>query len=451
MSTTTSTPIFTAGGLASGLDTNTIVDKLVALEQAPITKNTAYQAALTVQISAIGDLSSKIKALAASATSLGSGVSANTATQIPTGIGAVAGVGAVPGNYSIQVTSVASAARARSTTFNTANDTVAGGALNLHIQGVATTINIAANSDLGSVVKQINQSGSPISAAIVSDGTNLYVSLTNRSTGKPIGSGVDGGLTIDSDSTGLGLTVTKNATNAVVKVDDLTVESKTNDISTAIPGVTITAKSIMTSPSDLVVASDPTTSTSNLQAFVDKYNAIITALQPSLRPDPDNPPADGTTLDGSTVLGLEQSLHGLLSSMVVPSGTVRTLADIGVELQNDGTLNLNTTTFTKALAQDPNAVDSIFSTASTGLATKVGNLSTRYTSSIDGQLVQRTTSLQKTIKDITTSNARLQDHVDNYKLQLQREFATMESLIANYNSIGTFLTNSASAASGSSK
>ena len=37
----TTTPIFTAGGLASGLDTNTIVDKLVALEQAPITKNTA--------------------------------------------------------------------------------------------------------------------------------------------------------------------------------------------------------------------------------------------------------------------------------------------------------------------------------------------------------------------------------------------------------------------------
>ena len=57
----TTTPIFTAGGLASGLDTNTIVDKLVALESAPITKNSALQAALNVQISSIGDLTSKIK------------------------------------------------------------------------------------------------------------------------------------------------------------------------------------------------------------------------------------------------------------------------------------------------------------------------------------------------------------------------------------------------------
>ena len=229
----TTAPIFTAGGLASGLDTNTIVDKLVALEQAPITKNTAYQAALTVQISAIGDLTSKIKALATAATSLGKGVSANNVTTVPAGIGAVAGVGAMPGNYSITVSSVASSARARSTAFTSANDTVAGGDLKLHIQGVATTITIAANSDLGSVVKQINQSGNPINAAVVSDGTHLYVSLTNRNTGKPIGSGDTGGLTIDSDPTGLGLTVTKNATNAVVKVDDLTVESQTNDISTA--------------------------------------------------------------------------------------------------------------------------------------------------------------------------------------------------------------------------
>ena len=449
----TTAPIFTAGGLASGLDTNTIVDKLVALEQAPITKNTAYQAALTVQISAIGDLTSKIKALATAATSLGKGVSANNVTTVPAGIGAVAGVGAMPGNYSITVSSVASSARARSTAFTSANDTVAGGDLKLHIQGVATTITIAAHSDLGSVVKQINQSGNPINAAVVSDGTHLYVSLTNRNTGKPIGSGDTGGLTIDSDPTGLGLTVTKNATNAVVKVDDLTVESQTNDISTAIPGVTITAKALQPVASDLIVAADPTTSTQNLQGFVDAYNSIMTALQPSLRPDPNNPPADGTTLDGSTVLGLEQSLHSLLSTAVVPTGSFRTLADLGVKLQNDGTLYLDSTAFTAALAKDPGSVDAVFSTATTGLATKVTNLSNTFTDPFSGQLVQRTTSLQKTIKDITASNTRLQDHVDNYKLQLQREFATMESLIAGYNSIGTFLSASSgsTSTSGSTK
>jgi len=439
----TTSPIFTVGGLASGLDTNSIVDKLVALESQPITTNTATQAALTAQISSIGDISSKIKALATSAQALGtSGVSANTVSQTPTGVTAVAGSGALPGTYAISVSSVASSARARSSAFNTANDTVAGGALNLTIQGVATTINIASNSDLGSVVKQINASGAGISAAVVSDGSHMYVSLTNRNTGKPIGSGDTGGLTIDSDSTGLGLAVTQNATNAVVQVDDMRVESQSNTISTAIPGVTITATQKTTTASNLIIGQNQDASTTAIQGFINAFNSIVTALQPSLRPDPSNPPGSGTTLDGSTAIGLEQSLNGLLSSQVVQSGTVRTLADIGVKLQNDGTLTLDSTTFTKALSQDPDAVDAIFKTANTGMSDKIANLSSRYTDSYSGQLVQRTTSLQKTIKDLTTQNQQLQAHVDAYKAQLQSEFANMESLIAGYNSISSYLSTS---------
>jgi flagellar hook-associated protein 2 len=323
---------------------------------------------------------------------------------------------------------------------------------------VATTINIAANSDLGSVVKQINSSGAPISAAVVSDGSHMYVSLTNRNTGKPIGSAADGGLTIDSDSTGLGLAVTQNATNAIVQVDDLTVESLSNTISTAIPGVTLTATQKTTSAGNLVITQNPAQSAAGIQGFISAFNAVVTALQPSLRPDPSNPAPDGTLLDGSTARGLEQGMNGLLSYQVVPSGTVRTLADMGVKLQNDGTLTLDTTTFNKVLTRDPDAVNAIFNSASTGMSDKLTALSNQYTNSFSGQLVQRTTSLQKTIKDIATRNQQLQDHVDNYKLQLQRQFANMESLISNYNSIGSFLSasglglgTSSSSSSGSSK
>src|SRR3569623_2083891 len=184
----TTSPIFQAGGLASGLDTTSIVDKLVALESQPITKNTAYHAALTAQISSIGDISSKIKALAAAAQSLGtSGVSSNTVSQTPAGTTAVAGAGALAGSYVVTVNSVATSARARSGQFQTATDTVAGGDLVMHVQGVATTISIAATSGLGSVVKQINSSGAPVSAAVVSDGSHMYVSLPTRNPGQPLG------------------------------------------------------------------------------------------------------------------------------------------------------------------------------------------------------------------------------------------------------------------------
>src|SRR6476646_11557331 len=96
-----SSPIFSAGGLASGLDTNSIIDKLVTLESQPIVKNTQRQAALSVQISAVGDVLSKIKSLASTAAGLGKGVAASSITATPTGINAVVGTGATPGRYSI--------------------------------------------------------------------------------------------------------------------------------------------------------------------------------------------------------------------------------------------------------------------------------------------------------------------------------------------------------------
>lgn len=441
-----SSPIFSAGGLASGLDTNSIVDKLVALESRPILKNTQKQAALNVQTSAIGDLLSKIKSLASTASTLGKGVAVGSITTTPTGVNAVVGTGATPGRYSIAVETVATAAKARSGQFDTANDTVAGGTLSMTVQGTAYNIAITASSDLGAVVNKINASGAPIRAAIISDGSKVYVSLTNRDTGKPVGSAANGGLSITSDPTGLGLAVTQDAVNAVVHVDGLRVESKSNEISTAIPGVTLSVKAQQAVAADLVIAPDTSKSTTNVQGFIDGFNSIVSVLKQSLRPDPKAGVGDGSMVDSATAVSLQGRLNKLLSTLSVEEGSYRTLADIGVKMQNDGTLKLDTAALSKALANDPGAVDAVFSTASTGMAARMDALSKTLTDSVDGLLVQRQKSLQKTIKDLTTSNARLQMNVDNYKLQLQRQFSSMEKLIGNYNSIGNFLSTSSALA-----
>lgn len=444
------TPIFSAGGLASGLDTNSIVDKLVALESRPIVQNTQRQAALTVQISAVGDILSKIKSLASTASTLGKGVAASSITATPTGVNAVVGTGATPGRYAISVDYVATAAKARSGQFTSANDTVAGGTLSMTVQGTAYNIAIAANSDLGAVVSKINASGAPIRAAVISDGSKVYVSLTNRDTGKPIGSADNGGLSITSDPTGLGLAVTQDAVNAVIKVDGLRVESKSNEITTAIPGVTLSVKAQQAVASDLVIAPDTAKSTTNLQGFVDGFNSIVSVLKQALRPDPKSSD-DGSRMDGATAVSLQGRLNSLLSSLSVEEGSYRTLADIGVKMQNDGTLKLDAAQLSKALANDPGSVDAVFSTASTGVAARMDALSKTLTDSIDGLLVQRQKSLQKTIKDLQTSNTRMQLNVDNYKVQLQRQFSNMEKLIGNYNSIGTFLNTSSALATNGSK
>jgi flagellar hook-associated protein 2 len=443
-------PLFQAGGLASGLDTNSIVDQLVTIESQPITTNNTKQAALTSQISSIGSLMSQIQALSTSAATLAKGVAATSVVATPSGISAVTGTGALPGQYSISVSSVASAAKARSTPFASSNNTVPGGNLSLTVQGNPYSIAIAANSDLGSVVQQINQSGAPVSAAVITDGTSFYVSLTNRQTGLPIGGAANSGLVVNSDPTGLGLGVTQNATNAVLSVDGLRVESQSNTVSTAIPGVTLTVKAQQPVADNLVISTDTSQSTNNVQSFVTAYNNIMTALQPSLRPDPTAGPPDGSVLDGSTAVGIEQQLQRLLSNPVNPSGAYQTLADIGISLQDDGTLALDPSKLSTALTNDPTAVNALFSTATTGVAATTAALSTSLTDPLDGQLVQRETSLQSTIKTLQTSNTQLQAWVDNFKQQLLTQFSNMETLISQYKTIGTFLTANDSSNSSSS-
>ncbi|MCB1222271.1 flagellar cap protein FliD, partial [bacterium] len=51
------------GGLATGIDSNTIVDKLVALEKIPATKLQSRQAAADKRIALLSDLSTKLTAL----------------------------------------------------------------------------------------------------------------------------------------------------------------------------------------------------------------------------------------------------------------------------------------------------------------------------------------------------------------------------------------------------
>lgn len=434
---------FTVGGLASGLDTNTIVDKLVAIESLPIDRNTKKQAALTVQISAIGSLIGQIKSLATAGAALGKGLSASTVATTPSGITATTGTGAIAGTYGITVTSVASSAKARSTSFASASDTVAGGTLNLTVKGVAKAVTITAGSDLGSVASQINQASVGINAAVISNGTSFYVSLTNKETGKPIGSGPTGGLTVVGDTTGLAMAVTQNATNAVFKVDDLDMESQSNEVSTAIPGVTLSIKAEQPVASNLVIGRDTASSGNSLQGFVDSYNAIMAVLKKSLRPDPKAGANAGDRLDGTMVLDLQRRMHSLLSTQAVVTGTYRTLADLGVKLQNDGTVVLNKATLATAVNTDAAAVDTVFSKATTGLAAQTATLSTTYTDVVSGQLIQRQSSITRTIADLKVSNEKLTRSVSAFKDNLQRRFSHMESLMANYNSIGSYLSNSA--------
>jgi len=433
---------FQAGGLASGLDWQSITDSLVKLRQIPIDANNTRQAALTVQVSAIGDLISKVKAFSSAASDLSTGgVVQNTVASTPPGLTATPGVGASAGRYSISVANLASAAKARTGAFDSPDDKLTGGTLSLTVKGVAYNIAIAANTAVGDVAKAIAASGAPVSAGLISDGSKFYLSLTNRDTGKPLGSAANGGLQI-TDNSGLGLAVTKDAVNALYNVDGLPMESQSNAITNAIPGVTLNLTAPQATAADLVISLDTAKTTAKAQAFATAYNDIANTLTSSLRPDPNNPKPIDSQLDATTALHLRSQMQSLFSKLVNSTGTVRTLADVGFKLGGDGTVTLQTDQLNKALASDPNAVERIFSDKTNGMAATLSSFSSQYTNGVNGVLVARTKSLQATSKDLANANISLQTQVDAYRNQLTRQFTHMEDLISGYKSISSYITNS---------
>ena len=242
------------------------------------------------------------------------------------------------------------------------------------------------------------------------------------------------------------LTQVQAAVNASVKVDNITFSRRTNTISDAIPGTTLTLKKEGGAAEDLVVSTDADGTKARLQKFVDAYNAVTAIVQKQLTPDKDT---DRTkTLAGdSTVRTLQAKLQALVATSVGSSGDVRTLADVGVKTAKDGSLSVDSTVLTKALERNPAAVNALFSTKDTGLADVVGALVTAQTRSGDGLLVNRQAGINRTITSLDEQAARIQLHIDSFRLTLEKQFAAMENTVSNLKSMGTFLTSMSSSSS----
>lgn len=435
---------FRAGGLASGLDSNSIIDQLVALEKRPIDLMTARQDALKTQVSLLGDLASRLSALQSAAKNLGkSGALKLAVSSTPSSFSAVPTTGGTAGRYSVQVQALAQAAKARSDGF-AAGETVQGGTLDLSVMGQSYSVTLTDGMSLSEVATAVNQSGAPVSAVVLSDGTKEYLSLTNRDTGYPLTGAPGDALSVSETSTGstgkpLGLAIAQGAANAVVEVDGLPMTRMSNDVSDAVPGLKLSLRSLG-AKEDVVVGYDTDATQKNLQAFVDAYNSVLAAVQRQLNVAPGADRAK-TLAGDSVVRNLQTALQKVVSTTVPGLGSVRALADLGVQTNRDGTLSIDSTKLNAAIARDPSAVDALFTTASTGLGDVVDALAEQYTKPSSGLLSARQDGLNQNIKRMDTSLEQMNARLDGYKANLIAQFSAMETVVSGFKAIGNYLTS----------
>jgi flagellar hook-associated protein 2 len=287
-----------------------------------------------------------------------------------------------------------------------------------------------------------------VSAVVLSNGTQAFLSITNRNSGYPVGGAPGDALTITENSTGvlgqpLSTGMVQTAANASVEVNGLTFTRQSNTLADVIPGVTLTIKSTTAAPETLAVDNDTDGTATNLKKLVDAYNSVMKAIQRQLQVTPDSDRS--TLLAGDSALrSLQRNLQSLLTT-TVGNGTVRALADVGIKTARDGSISLDTFTLSKAITRDAGAVNSLFSQATTGLSALASTLVTNATNAKDGTLVTKRKGLSDNIKSIDTQLDRMQLRLDAFRQGLISQFTAMEQVVSNMRSIGNFLTQQSQA------
>ena len=372
----TGSSILTTLGVGSGVNTSDLIAKLVAAEKDPqeqlLTNRTS---ANTARITALGNATSGIDSFASALASLVSGGTLFTqATSSDTGVAAVTALAGsrIDGlSSTVEVEQLAQGQTLTAAAVPGAGAAIGTGSFTLANAGQTRTITIdASNNSLTGLAKAINASNVGVSASILTDTTGARLVLKGASGANygftmSLDAGSDGALGMFAypASGGSGLTRQQAAQDARIKVDGVEVTRPTNSISDAIAGVKIDLKKAAPGTTLAIGSSFPSDAISQtVSNFVAAYNELKTTLDAATAAAASDGTAGVGALRGDPgVRSMQQQLQRLTSTPLTSSGTgPKTLAELGVSTQRDGSLKLDATVLAAKLASDPAGVAAMF-------------------------------------------------------------------------------------------
>ena len=423
------------GGIASGMDTESIITQLMSIESAPRTRTARQQVTVQARQDALRQIDTKLTNLKLAAGDLRS-ASIWTPTQaVSSGNESVLTArqlaGAAPGGYTVNVSSLASA-DSRTYQWN-----AGGGNLTVDYKAGAgpltKTFDLTGKS-LDDAVSTINSDdSSPVWAVNVGG----KLSLSRRDTGDHANWGFDasgpaiGALTASRDGANASYTVAGDAT---------TYTSHTNVASDGLPGLELTFKSTGTST---VTVSTPAAKSDDvatkLKAFVSAYNDAVDLVRSKLsekrvvNPQSDDDAKQGALFGDDTLDSVLTSMRQAISAAGLDSLGV-SVASTGSGTSPDalaGKLTFNQATFDTAWAAGPSAVKAkLGSPDAAGFAQSFESVLDPITRSGDGLMDQRVSDADSELTYIKDSLATMDLRLQTKEDMLRKQFTAMEQAIA---------------------
>lgn len=470
-------------GIGSGIKIDEIVTALVNAERAPKTNQLdRLEKQTTTRISAIGTLTGAMNSFKTALDALNKPAlfeSRTASTSNSSVLKATASSTAPAGSYSIQVQQLATSSKValQSVSGGTAA-TFNSGTLEISAGSSSISVDItAANNTLAGMRDAINEAGksSGISATIITDdsGSRLVLSSTKTGAGNDIkvvasedgettGSNLltsqafvpvedpdnEGAFLKPNSDSGAGGVITQ-AKSAKLTIDGLQLVRDSNKIEDALEGVTLDLVAVQSSTDltdgktiNLTVGVDKSSVKTNLQKFVDAYNALVSsaAQLTAVVEVEGSKPVAGPLVGDSTVRSVLAGLRNEIVKMTGDSDAgVRALVDLGITTGKDGKLAIDDAKLTKALDENFEQVGA-YLTGNDGLMGRLSSFVSDYVAS-EGVLKQRDSALRGTLKDIDKQRESLDKRITSLQDRLYAQYNAMDSLVGQLSRTSESLSN----------
>ena len=324
-----------------GFDVSSTVSQIVANLQAVETPWQTQLSSLQAQDTALtsigNDLSTLSSALAALTAVQGvlsekEGSSSDQSVLTLTG----ASSSAVAGSYTITVNSLA-ATSSYDSTATASGDALAIGS-SFAINGKTLTID-SSNDTLSSLATAINDGQYGVTANVLNTSAGQVLSLVSQTSGAAGDINVANGLT-DASGSAINFTQAQAGADASLTLDNFTITSPSNTVTDAIPGVTMQLLSAAPNTAVQVeITNNDTDVETAVTNFVSAYNTVMSDL--NTQEGHDSSGNSEPLFGNPSVSGLQEQLQQALD-FTQSSGVVTSLTQLGVSMNNDGTLSLNT-------------------------------------------------------------------------------------------------------------
>jgi flagellar hook-associated protein 2 len=462
-----------SAGIGSGLDVNSIISQLMAIERQPLAALERRETQLSTELSEFGKLQGMVATMRDKAAALSSstlwgrtaGSSADSAIAVTTAAGAATGA------YAVQVQQLAAAQTVSSRRFSTSDPAVFGaGTLTIELGtwsgdpvtgfgakagASAVTVTLGAEDDtLAEVRDKINAADAGVIATVINDAAGQRLAVRSKDTGAENGFRISTAESVDDGMAANGLSalafdarsaspmaLNQRAANALATINGIDVESASNTLADVSDGVTLRLTKTTTTPVEVTVATDSAAAKTAIEDFVKAFNELASHIRTQTRYD-DTTQRAGAMQGDSLVLGIQRQMRALLGDASSASSTFARLSDVGITLQRDGTLAVDAAALDNGLA-NPAELRNLLATDGSGIADsgfmrRFKDLGDALLGS-DGAFETRNDSLRANIDRNEDRQSQMQARLDATEKRLRAQYTALDRNMGQLNGLSSYV------------